>query len=280
MTPSLPILIVGSGKAGHFFSKLLAHCSPELVSFRTTRIEEWWPREPSIVILAIRDAALLDMCTWAAHRSFPDGSAVFHCSGFLDNAPFEEGRKHSAPSVSFGRMHPYHSIAGLPSPSKGTNVVSCWIGVDGEDNAMRIAYQLLATAGANTFPLTSVNATRYHASAAVLSNGAIALASVAEHLLASSGVKDENLQRSLLASILRSVADNVQTFGVTPSLSGPVRRGDLETVKRILASVPEDALPLVRESLGVQANIAERLGEENPASFQAIRSALKPPKLP
>ncbi|MBP9112833.1 MAG: DUF2520 domain-containing protein [Polyangiaceae bacterium] len=280
MTSSLPVLIVGSGKAGHFFSALLAHRSPCIVSFRTTRIEDWWPQEPSIVILAIRDAGLRDMQNWSSDRSFPPGSAVFHCSGFLDNAPFEEARKHSDASVSFGRMHPYHSIAGLPSPSKDTNVASCWIGVDGEDNAARIAYELLLAAGAHTFPLKSVDATRYHASAAVLSNGAIALASIAENLLASSGVKDKSLQSSLLASILRSVADNVQAFGVTPSLSGPVRRGDLETVKRILASTPTGALSLVRESLWVQADIAESLGEENPASFQAIRSMLKAPKLP
>jgi predicted short-subunit dehydrogenase-like oxidoreductase (DUF2520 family) len=69
----------------------------------------------------------------------------------------------------------------------------------------------------------------YHAAAALVANYTVALVGVAERIARSAGVPDEIAARLYLPLLGGAVA-NLTTLGPAASLTGAVRRGDVQTV--------------------------------------------------
>ena len=118
---------------------------------------------------------------------------------------------------------------------------------------------------------TEVDRTLYHAAAGLVANGAAALADAGARLLELAGCPARDSAR-VLGPLLRSVAENVERLGLPEALTGPVRRGDAETVVRHIASIQRGAseiLPLYRASVAAQLPMAEKLGD---ASDRALRN--------
>jgi predicted short-subunit dehydrogenase-like oxidoreductase (DUF2520 family) len=104
---------------------------------------------------------------------------------------------------------------------------------------------------------------RYHAAAGLVANGAAALSAAGMRLLVSAGVPAKTAPH-VLGPLLRSVAQNVSKLGLPDALTGPVRRGDTETIRRHLAalrSAAPDLLPLYRAIVRAQLPLARVLGE-------------------
>jgi predicted short-subunit dehydrogenase-like oxidoreductase (DUF2520 family) len=84
--------------------------------------------------------------------------------------------------------------------------------------------------------------TAYHAAAAIASNFLVTLEGAAERLAATAGV-----ERALLAPLVRAAVEDWVARGAAGALTGPVVRGDEETVARQRAAIAErtpDLLPL------------------------------------
>jgi predicted short-subunit dehydrogenase-like oxidoreductase (DUF2520 family) len=91
----------------------------------------------------------------------------------------------------------------------------------------------------------------YHAGAAFAANYTTALVAVAERLAAGAGIHPD-IARRLYLPLIRGAAANLEA-GPAAALTGPVRRGDVETVMAHLAALgPADRalyLLLAREAL-------------------------------
>jgi len=124
-------------------------------------------------------------------------------------------------------MHPLVSF-----PAKGTaaSIAGATFVIDGDPRAVRAAKAITETVGA--WPLIApLHGARYHAAAALVANGAAALATVAVGVLERVGIEPRAAVRAV-GALLRSVGDNVETIGVPAALTGPVARGDAATVLR------------------------------------------------
>ncbi len=143
----------------------------------------------------------------------------------------------------------------------------------GDTRATREVARLVRALGARAI-VRAVHGPRYHAALALAANGSTALLSLAAGLLGSS---DPSLgateSRRALASLLRSVADNVARVGPIEALTGPVARGDAGAVARHLAALEEgereDYVAVAR--LVLRAARARGLSEE---ASEAIGAAL------
>ncbi len=94
----------------------------------------------------------------------------------------------------------------------------------------------------------------YHAAASIASNFLITLEAAAERLAASVGVP-----RELLAPLVRATVENWVRLGPERALTGPVARGDAETVMRqraALAAHADDLVPLFDALLDATAALA------------------------
>ena len=190
-------------------------------------------RHADLVVVATPDAAIADTAATLASGLRP-GSLVIHLSGAC---PLEELDKLGAarPDVELGSLHPLQS---LPSVELGiARLPGSWCAVDGPPRVERLAVSL----GMRPFRLDASQRGRYHAAATIASNHVVALLGQALRVADAAGVPPE-----ALLPLVRSTIDNVGALGSPDALTGPVARGDADTVARHLDGLPPEERPVYR----------------------------------
>jgi predicted short-subunit dehydrogenase-like oxidoreductase (DUF2520 family) len=212
-------------------------------------------RNADLVIVATPDAAIADTALALAPALEP-GALVVHLSGAC---PLDELDKlHRArPDVHVGSLHPLQS---LPSVDAGlARLPGSWCAVDGPDAVERLAISL----GLRPFRVAPADRVEYHAAATIASNHLVALLGQATRVARDAGVPPDALW-----PLVRATVDNVEAFGAADALTGPVARGDADTVARHLDALPADeraayralATEALRLSGRADAGIRELLG--------------------
>jgi predicted short-subunit dehydrogenase-like oxidoreductase (DUF2520 family) len=190
-------------------------------------------READLVLVATPDAAIADTAA-ALAPGVRSGALVVHLSGAcpLDELDKLDGER---PDVSIGALHPLQS---LPSVELGlSRLPGSWCAVDGPPELERIALSL----GMRPFRVTPDERASYHAAATIASNHLVAVLGQALRTADAAGVPPE-----ALLPLVRSTVDNVAALGAGAALTGPVARGDADTVARHLDALPADERILYR----------------------------------
>ena len=270
----LRVFVYGAGKVGRALDAGL-RAARWPVTLRAAR--RGLPKKPidaDLVVLALRDRDLAPAVEkLVATRGVARGAAVVHVAGALDESVLAPLR---ALGASVAQMHPMISFASrtfFPSLARGN------VHVQGDRVAVSRAKKVARALGMTARHFPELDTVGYHAAAALLANGAAALAAQAERVLVASHVPPRDAPR-LLGPLLRSVADNVERLGFPGSLTGPVRRGDPAAVERgakTLAARAPDALPLYRAAVLAQVPLARALDEVPAAALDAIESWAKEP---
>ncbi|WP_325484224.1 pantoate--beta-alanine ligase [Microbacterium sp.] len=194
-----------------------------------------------VVLLAVPDGAIADA---AAHIAA--GRLVGHLSGAstLDPlAPHEAFSIHPLMTITT----PDVSLAGVPAALAGST-----------DRALGTARALAAVLGMAGFGVADEDRAAYHAAATIASNYLVTLEGAAEQLAATAGVP-----RAALVPLVRATVENWAAIGAGPALTGPVARGDEETVSRQRAAVAErlpDRLALVDALADATRDLAASTG--------------------
>jgi predicted short-subunit dehydrogenase-like oxidoreductase (DUF2520 family) len=196
-------------------------------------------READLVIVATPDAAIAAAATTLAPK-LRHGALVVHLSG-ASTLHELDGVLLARPDVEVGSLHPLQS---LPSGERGSErLAGSWCAIDGSAGVEQVALSL----GMRPFRLDPAARARYHATACIASNHLVALLGQVERLAASTGVPFE-----AFLPLVRGTLENVEELGSAAALTGPVARGDDETVARHVDALPpeerETYLALVREA--------------------------------
>jgi predicted short-subunit dehydrogenase-like oxidoreductase (DUF2520 family) len=212
----------------------------------------------------------------AAGATIPDTVAFVHASGALElGALATLSDRHSV-----GSFHPLRSFPEPGPPEAFRGIV---IAVDASsDSLRRVLNRLARDLGAKPKRVDDSQRAAYHAAAVFASNYVVALLREAVGLLEQSGWTQREALQGLIPLAEGAVA-NVRKQGPTAALTGPIRRGDAETVRRHLAALAElDAQAGLSESppltdvyrmLGqVALEIAQQAGLEPVAAEQTRRA--------
>jgi predicted short-subunit dehydrogenase-like oxidoreductase (DUF2520 family) len=108
--------------------------------------------------------------------------------------------------------------------------------------ALAVAEELAERLGMRATTVHDEHRAAYHAAASVAANFLVTLQGAAERLAATAGV-----DRAMLAPLVRAAVENWERLGAADALTGPIARGDEETVARQRAAIAErtpDLLPL------------------------------------
>ena len=174
--------------------------------------------QPTLVVLCVPDRAIAE-----AAAEVPTGSWVAHVSGAtrLDALDPHERRL---------SLHPLQTFTHRRGPEQ---LDGAWAALTAEtDEARAIGFELGALLGLETFELADGDRALYHAGAAIAANFLVTLQRVAATLFESASAPPE-----ALVPLMRRVIEN--DF----ELTGPIERGDIETLARhreaIRASHPE-----------------------------------------
>jgi predicted short-subunit dehydrogenase-like oxidoreductase (DUF2520 family) len=184
-------------------------------------------RGAALVIVATPDAAIAETAA-ALAPGLDAGALVVHLSGActLD----ELDKLHLArPDVRLGSLHPLQT---LPSAQVGADrLPGSWCAIEGDDEVERITVSL----GMRPVRIDPSQRVGYHAAATVASNHLVALLAQAMRVAVDAGLPPE-----ALLPLVRATVDNVAALGPQVALTGPVARGDIETVRRHLEALPAD----------------------------------------
>jgi predicted short-subunit dehydrogenase-like oxidoreductase (DUF2520 family) len=187
--------------------------------------------EADVVLLAVPDAEIAAAAATVERRADASGPLVGHCSGATTLDVL-------APHEAFS-LHPLMTVpADGPSPLAG----ACAAVAGVTPHARGVAHRLALHLGLTPIDVADEDRAAYHAAASLASNFLVTLEQAAERLAASAGV-----DRQALVPLVRATVENWSAMGPERALTGPISRGDEETVarqRRAIAERTPDLLPL------------------------------------
>ncbi len=192
-------------------------------------------KKNDIFLIGTADGDITASCEKLASSGLIDGTTiVFHCSGALNSGYLRAARERGAAVAS---IHPVRSFA-LPEMAV-QQFAGTFCGVEGEARALDTLLPLFQAIGAVIVPIDGERKVLYHSAAVMASNYLVTLLDTARALYADAGV-DPDTALAMLAPLTRGTLENVLQTGPEAALTGPIARGDMETVAKQQAAL--DAL--------------------------------------
>ena len=199
--------------------------------------------DPELVLLCVPDRAIAEVAA-----ATPLGPWVAHVSGATPLAALD-------PHVRRFSLHPLQTFSKSLGPE---HLDGAWAAVTAENEEGRaVARWLAGTVGLRPFDLDDDRRAAYHAGASMASNYLVTLRSAAGSLLDAAGAPPEALD-----PLIQGVIDT--DF----ELTGPIARGDWETVERHLAVIRTER-PELEELYVVLAAATARVAGRDPHEVPA-----------
>ncbi|MEM1417055.1 MAG: DUF2520 domain-containing protein [Myxococcota bacterium] len=225
------VVVLGRGKVGRALARGWTRAGLD-VSLRAGRAKRRAGLgDADACVLAVPDGAI-DAVSEAVAPRLDAGAALFHCAG----ARGPDALGALPEGVHGGALHPMISFA---DPKRPPPLAGASFGLAGDPVARATGRRLVRALGAHAVEARAgagPQGPAYHAAAALIANGAAALAAEAVAILEAEGVARRDAER-MLGALLGSVAANVTHLGLPAALTGPVARGDAETVRAHRAAI-------------------------------------------
>ncbi|MGN6391083.1 MAG: Rossmann-like and DUF2520 domain-containing protein [Gemmatimonadales bacterium] len=226
--------------------------------------------DADLVLIATPDDRIGEVAADLARAdAIVDAQVVLHLSGLLDRAELHA----LAPSgAGLGSFHPLQSVA--DPGTAAARLRGSYAALEGDERALAAGEDLAVVLGMQAIRLAPGTKPAYHAGAVIASNYLVSLAALAEGLARKAGVPPPDAGRLYLPLMQGTVAN--LAMGPAAALTGPIRRGDVTTIRRHLAALDPEQRTVYR-ALGL---IALRLARENglpEPSAAAVERSLSDP---
>lgn len=243
----MKLIVVGPGRAGSSLALAAEATGHDLVGVLSRRpVERWvsleWDTalpEADVVLVAVRDDAIPEVAARIAPIAERVG-VVAHLSGFTPVLALHEIQEQG---TAVGGFHPLQS---LPDPETGASALAgSFVAIGGDQLGADLLTHLATSLGMEPFRLDDTARPAYHAAAAAAANFMVTALAVSGDLFRAAGV-DPKVSRPLVETVVANVFDK----GAAASLTGPIARGDIETVVGHLTAAHE-----VSEDVGRQFSL-------------------------
>jgi len=194
------------------------------------------PQAPAsdIVWLCVPDDAIPVCARQLAKASTWKGRVVLHSSGALGSQALQPLRDKGA---SVASLHPMMTFAA----GVGRSFEGIPFAVEGDSGAVRIARALVRHLGGSIFPIAPQDKALYHMSGFFAAPLLLTTLVLAERVALAAGIPEKRA-RSFLRPIVKQTVQNYFERGAAASLTGPLARGDIATLRKhihALGRVPE-----------------------------------------
>ena len=209
------------------------------------------------ILIAVSDDAIPEVAAGLAAAGLT-GAIVLHTSGAAGPEALAALRVRDN---SVGVLHPLQTV---PSAELGVQTLrGATYAFAGDASAAAWARDLIAQLAGKPLPVDPQRWQHYHAAAVMACNYQVTLVDAALELMEIAGI-DRTAALDALGPILRATIDNVLATGPEKALTGPIRRGDVGTIRRHLAALQRIASQETRQlysAAGLRTiPIAERTG--------------------
>lgn len=272
-TLPLRVTLIGKGQVGTALAVALGRqgVSVQSISFRKGLPDRFV--HPDLVLVCVRDGQIPRVVSWLMRRRLDSRTVVAHVSGALSAEVLDPLRQCCRGVAQF---HPFRSIRA----EREVSFAGAFFVASGDRLAIAVLRRVARLLGSKLAVRPELVQSKYHLGAAVLANGGIALLHLSHHLLVESGIESK-AALGMILDLQRSVLHNVELHGVEAALTGPVRRGDVETIRRHLATLrgtSRNALELYLALARAQVELVKSLGELDASTLARLKRTLRPPR--
>ncbi len=232
------VFILGAGRAGRSLARALRAGGVQVAGLHGRHasaaegITAGTPPESlgsaTCVLVTVRDAQLESALETLTTAAIAPGAVVLHASGSADPSGLGALRRAGHPCGTF------HPLVALSDPEHAPQTLrGAWIGIDGDAEARKLSERLAAAVAANVLYIPPGEKARYHAAAVFASNFPTVLMCLAEELLRGVGIAPDVARRAL-HPLFASAVENLRGGAGAGALTGPIVRGDADTIGRHL----------------------------------------------
>lgn len=232
------------------------------------------PAEADVILVAVPDPALSGALTRLALRDLKPGTIIAHTSGALGPEVFAPLAGQKVRCVCA------HPVKAFSDPARSVSTFAgTMITLQGEASARDVLGAAFSTIGGQTLALADdTDRTLYHAAIVFMANHLPTLIHAGIATFAHVGISRDN-GLAIAGPILRDTLAAVLEKGPAAALTGPVARGDAETVSRHLESLKavDDDLAMLYAALArATADLSAEKGEASVDGLLAIREMTTP----
>jgi predicted short-subunit dehydrogenase-like oxidoreductase (DUF2520 family) len=214
-----------------------------------------------VIFITTPDAAIASV---AKEVNWRPAQGVVHCSGASGRALLQDVLP---AGVSAGAFHPFQTFAGLLEPAEAAERLNgVTFAVSAEGWLAEFLAGVAASFGGRVVAITDEQRPVYHASA-ILSCGYLAtLVGASVEIWQTLGFSPEEAIRAI-HPLARATLENIQRQGFPDCVTGPLVRGDVDTVRRHLEALESrqpQLVPLYRELTRLSLPLAHRRGVADP----------------
>ena len=198
------------------------------------------------------------------------GKIAFHSSGVLTSDALGILRKMGAAAAS---VHPLMTFVEGTVP-KLTDVP---FAIEGNPRAVNAAKKIVRSLGGDGFPIRKQGKAAYHAFATMICPLLVSLLATSESVAALAGISTKEARRRMMPIIHQTLA-NYSKLGPAGAFSGPLVRGDAETIGKHLNTLAKN--PAARNAYTALVEAAlEYLPSHNRKGIRKALSAMAPGRL-
>ncbi len=161
------------------------------------------------------------------------GKIAVHSSGALTSDELAPLRLQGAAAAS---VHPFMTFVRGSQPA----LTGVPFAIEGDAAATRVARRIVIDLGGHAFSIRKTNKAAYHAWGTFASPFLVTLLVMAEQVAAMAGIS-KNAARRRMTPILQETLANYARLGARGAFSGPIIRGDVDTVRRHLQVLRRNA---------------------------------------
>jgi len=183
--------------------------------------------ESDTLFLTVPDTSI--KFVWDDLKAMPvHNKLICHCSGALSSCVFDGIED----SQAFGySIHPFFAVSSKYESYKVIN--QAFFTLEGNEKHLEDIKRFIEQMGNRVHIISECQKIKYHAAAVFLSNHVAALAHTGCKMLRNCGFEEEVILTALRTLFL-SYCGNIAENGIVKTLTGPVERNDLITVKKHL----------------------------------------------
>ncbi len=231
--------------------------------------------DSAVILIATPDSAVSSVAAQLARVRELSGKTVhwrrkvvLHTSGALDSSALAPLARRGAAT---GSIHPMQTFSGRATP----RFEGVLFGLEGGPRALRASRRIALCLGGVPVRIRVGSKPAYHAAGGFAAPHLLCLMEAGTRLLMAQGFRRRQATRALLL-LARQSLDNLERLGPRASWTGPLSRGDYETIVRHMAALrkfPRE-YPAAYSAL---TRLAARLLGKNPRSIlRRLEPALRP----
>jgi predicted short-subunit dehydrogenase-like oxidoreductase (DUF2520 family) len=188
--------------------------------------------EADITLIAVPDDEIKKVCqTLYKLQKLKKNHLLFHCAGALPSSILKTSARKD---ILVGSVHPLKSFSHPINASQTYAGTLC--AIEGSKEAQAILLPLFKAIDSKLFPVASNKKSLYHAGCVFASNYLISIAQQAIDCLEKSGVP-KNSAKDCVSELMLGTLNNIfEKENLANILTGPVQRGDLQTIEQHLHS--------------------------------------------